>query len=466
MSLAARFPLKTTTSNGKVNQDEISILTEEPKVCMPDSVDSIKCHDMVSSIPDHNKNIILYEITDHRSTETLRNERGLTETNCQGFGEETVSSQDSFDPSFFQGTEGIRSSSSSNSEAEEPIQESEQKKILVPTSTNVLSLGIPATFQDFYIQMVGNFSDKKPNHEHGSSDGKEHEESNAILNKSNRDKSEFCQPVIVTHKMASSDMPSEKNQLDMSSDPAMPEGSGDESTCSWASNYFESSKNIAQTSIRRRAEQLTNGATNNQVHESPITQEPMRVPQASSSNHLGNQQMTATEPQDTNCQSLHNHQIESRSEMQQMKFVEASGNAENGVTPHCHSITSLMENVIDVEERISSANKHLQCDDFQHIPKDQNHSSSTAHKDTKTSTTRKRKAKEGKNDIDWDSLRRHAHATSCKRERNRDCMDSLDYEALRNANVHEISQAIKERGMNNMLAERMKVCALQLKICL
>lgn len=41
--------------------------------------------------------------------------------------------------------------------------------------------------------------------------------------------------------------------------------------------------------------------------------------------------------------------------------------------------------------------------------------------------------------------------------RNRDSMDSLDYEALQNADVREISNTIKERGMNNMLAERIKV---------
>lgn len=36
-------------------------------------------------------------------------------------------------------------------------------------------------------------------------------------------------------------------------------------------------------------------------------------------------------------------------------------------------------------------------------------------------------------------------------------MDSLDYEALRCANVNEIAKTIKGRGMNNMLAERIQV---------
>lgn len=58
--------------------------------------------------------------------------------------------------------------------------------------------------------------------------------------------------------------------------------------------------------------------------------------------------------------------------------------------------------------------------------------------------------------VDWDNLRKDAEAHR-KRERTRNNMDSLDYEAVRRANVNEISDTIKDRGMNNMLAERIKV---------
>lgn len=70
-------------------------------------------------------------------------------------------------------------------------------------------------------------------------------------------------------------------------------------------------------------------------------------------------------------------------------------------------------------------------------------------------------AKKGKGEagrkikIDWDYLRKDAQLNG-KRERSKDTMDSLDYEAMRCANVNEISDAIRERGMNNMLAERIK----------
>ena len=64
---------------------------------------------------------------------------------------------------------------------------------------------------------------------------------------------------------------------------------------------------------------------------------------------------------------------------------------------------------------------------------------------------------EKKKTFDWDSLRKQVCQNGAKRERGRDRMDSLDYEALRNADVSEISNTIRERGMNNMLAERIKV---------
>ncbi|KAG9160868.1 hypothetical protein Leryth_008687 [Lithospermum erythrorhizon] len=61
-----------------------------------------------------------------------------------------------------------------------------------------------------------------------------------------------------------------------------------------------------------------------------------------------------------------------------------------------------------------------------------------------------------KKTFDWDSLRRQVQPLGSTKERSKNTMDSLNYEKLRNADVKEISETIKERGMNNMLAERMK----------
>ncbi|XP_057983221.1 transcriptional activator DEMETER-like [Malania oleifera] len=75
------------------------------------------------------------------------------------------------------------------------------------------------------------------------------------------------------------------------------------------------------------------------------------------------------------------------------------------------------------------------------------------------SPTKAKKGRSGKQPaiaFDWDSLRKEAQANGIKRERTKNTMDSLDWEAVRTADVKDIANTIKERGMNNMLAERIK----------
>ncbi|GAB2217291.1 hypothetical protein Drorol1_Dr00000463 [Drosera rotundifolia] len=76
---------------------------------------------------------------------------------------------------------------------------------------------------------------------------------------------------------------------------------------------------------------------------------------------------------------------------------------------------------------------------------------------TKTPKTKGAKIEtDKKTAFDWDSLRRQVLSDGVKRERSKDAMDSIDYESIRRAPVNEISEAIKERGMNHMLADRIK----------
>lgn len=78
----------------------------------------------------------------------------------------------------------------------------------------------------------------------------------------------------------------------------------------------------------------------------------------------------------------------------------------------------------------------------------------------KTATVKaksKKARKEKKDEFNWDSLRKQVEADGKKRERTENTMDSLDWEAVRSAGVHEIADAIKERGMNNVLAGRIQV---------
>ena len=58
---------------------------------------------------------------------------------------------------------------------------------------------------------------------------------------------------------------------------------------------------------------------------------------------------------------------------------------------------------------------------------------------------------------DWDKLRKEVSQSGRRRERRSESRDSLDWEAVKRADVGEISHTIRERGMNNMLAARIKV---------
>ncbi|XP_077230322.1 DNA glycosylase/AP lyase ROS1-like isoform X2 [Tasmannia lanceolata] len=86
-------------------------------------------------------------------------------------------------------------------------------------------------------------------------------------------------------------------------------------------------------------------------------------------------------------------------------------------------------------------------------------SSKKAPIETTNNTSKTNKGKrnaEKKRDFDWDSLRREACGKGAKKERSNNAMDSLDWEAVRCAEVDEISNTIRGRGMNNRLAERIK----------
>ncbi|CAA3014674.1 ROS1-like isoform X1 [Olea europaea subsp. europaea] len=77
----------------------------------------------------------------------------------------------------------------------------------------------------------------------------------------------------------------------------------------------------------------------------------------------------------------------------------------------------------------------------------------------KTASERKangeRTRKDKQKPVNWDCLRKQAQEGG-RRERTANTMDSIDWEAVRCVDVNEIAETIKERGMNNVLAERIQ----------
>ncbi|XP_008807511.2 protein ROS1A isoform X1 [Phoenix dactylifera] len=91
--------------------------------------------------------------------------------------------------------------------------------------------------------------------------------------------------------------------------------------------------------------------------------------------------------------------------------------------------------------------------------KDESHNFQKVSSETANNGLKAKKTKvesEKKNTYHWDSLRKEVYCKGANKERSHETMDSLDWEAIRRADVKEISETIRERGMNNMLAERIK----------
>ncbi|KAK4746936.1 hypothetical protein SAY87_025973 [Trapa incisa] len=132
--------------------------------------------------------------------------------------------------------------------------------------------------------------------------------------------------------------------------------------------------------------------------------------------------------------------------------------SKSGITHHSQSIlVNTMDKPNSNEQPSLSSKTHKE----ENVAKQAKEREENGAKQEREETTAKQaKSKESKaqsaTKIDWDTLRKDVKTNHASKERSSDLMDSLDYEVMRKASISEISNTIKERGMNNMLAARMK----------
>ncbi|KAI3724088.1 hypothetical protein L2E82_35853 [Cichorium intybus] len=117
----------------------------------------------------------------------------------------------------------------------------------------------------------------------------------------------------------------------------------------------------------------------------------------------------------------------------------------------CRMISDIMNNNQDVQK---AENENI-TGEISEVHERKNEDGNIAKMESGIGVKKGKSGKVKKSKVDWDGLRRRAQVNG-KRERTVNSMDSLDYEAVRLADVDEISDTIKDRGMNNMLAERIK----------
>ncbi|XP_052172680.1 protein ROS1A-like isoform X5 [Diospyros lotus] len=147
------------------------------------------------------------------------------------------------------------------------------------------------------------------------------------------------------------------------------------------------------------------------------------------------------------------------------------GNSNCGVPSQAEEHNCRMQQALEVQN-ISRENsdvsestnvitnpKHVEHKEVESILKERGFLRGKAINDTTSDISKLKRPRIGKQKqqtCDWDSLRLQAQANGKRRERTANTMDSLDWEAVRCSDVNEIANTIKERGMNNMLAERIK----------
>ncbi|XP_024970093.1 protein ROS1-like [Cynara cardunculus var. scolymus] len=335
MSLAAKFSPKSTSTNETCCQDGACILVEEPiETVLPN--DSTKCHDKIERQPVFNQSsFVSCESSEHMRHHHISSTKAAAIKDNRT-SEEVILSQDSLDSSTIQTVDEIRSSSGSNSEAEDQITGFETSK--EPGPANPMQAEKVSMFTELFS----------------------HDNRSPSLN----DRSQY-------------------------------------------------------------------------MHHLPKTPPyNMQIPIIGGSiSSLPSSKSGITEAYHTKT-TVH---------------AETLAKAQNGA-PKQDSCSEDRVSAVDKQNCIENAAAEANS-------KEQNYASHEPLSGAGTNIPKVRKGTaedEKKKAFDWDSLRKKVLSNGEKRERSKDAKDSLDYEALRRAHVNEISDAIRERGMNNLLADRIK----------
>ncbi|KAM5548653.1 transcriptional activator DEMETER-like [Rosa sericea] len=472
MSLAARFPRKSMSNHQTQDKVGTDILVKEPEVCIPIPDDATKWPEERTSQPIYNPiSMAPYESPEHqRDSETSRTGKNLMEAHSQCLEEEFVSSQDSFGSSVTQGTAGIRSYLVSNSEAEDPTARRQPNKVSSNSAYPPMEKDI--VFQDFYHEVQGS-----PLLDDGSR--QRHKQWGELKTRSDRidDFSGTCSvtnPInLDNRKMRPSIAPSSSNHLQMYLSSGEPEPFGLESfseesiSSCWPStaskvnvqkdDYYKSfgNKELSGTVVSSSVEQNTLWSS-----QEPATKDPYGALRQHSSDQQNYCQPRPSYEYYQPSRESHQHegnqtfQLEKNSFIEPVKHSEQLPGKKNDGMQQVPNVNQLNKKSSNAGDSISTVNNGSVNSNTK---EQSSHERSQNEITTNISKGRKKKSvSDKKNAVDWDNLRTQVLADGRKKERNKDAMDSLDYEALINANVKEISNAIRERGMNNMLAERIQ----------
>ncbi|KAK6929086.1 Permuted single zf-CXXC unit, partial [Dillenia turbinata] len=473
MSLAARFPFQS--NNRSCRKDEV-ILVEESEICIIEQDDAIKWRDMVPREPIQKQNSAsVYDPSGQIKATMMPSLGGIQSRRLE---EDAASSQDSFDSSLLQVNGEVRSSSGSNSEAEDAATKSNADQLQCSTPPNLLYDEF-SIFQKFFGQQT---SPSYGRIDHGCMQPKELKYGNEKQRFGSIGNLKDWSSVI--NHSASSQSPQMHNppyisQLHMPQYTEPPKADsfellGEEIISLPSTSEYDMISSKKFDCISRRFEKMaenTRGSTIQGMAQSKFQELP-RWDQCAPSGIYQNQQDDGSPPgayPKINEHLCINHPYEKLRIMQQAspavakpsEVVQAQRNWKNCNVQQSPHTPEFNPAISDVEERTSEVDKQVFIGStaIEQKTNESAHSAVDAYTGTNSNTPKTTKGRapvDKRHAFDWDSLRKQVKTQERKRESSRDTLDSLNYEALRCAAVEEISDAIKERGMNKMLAERIK----------
>ncbi|XP_023928323.1 DNA glycosylase/AP lyase ROS1 isoform X2 [Quercus suber] len=386
MSLAAHFPLKSTSNQNACYEEGLSFVVDEPELYILDPEDSIQwkpvCDQSSMTLhdPEHNEEKEVVNSNESPGGSTV------AETAC-----------------YTGGGSGLER----NSEADYLLNGSKPNSSDGLASIVELQQMAGSTLLDeFYSHVSGNApSDENPKDACNESKGMNHDNQRQDIDKINDPQSSLGASMSL----------SSNYHLHLTSTSRVPEVECSE-MFKEETQSSDISQNKDENSVSEQSALTVESSSQDTVQNKPT----MNVPKAPrSSSKSGN-----------SVQVYENVIIPSQSQvLGDPKIVESLAQGQNiEVQQSLPSLSGETQDVAAISEMNAATIK----------------------------AKRRRAAKEKKENVNWDNLRKQVEANGIKRERTANTMDSLDWEAVRCADVNEIAKTIKERGMNNMLAERIK----------
>ncbi|KAL2227708.1 UNVERIFIED_CONTAM: Transcriptional activator DEMETER [Sesamum indicum] len=462
MSLAAKFPLKSKTVRQPCceNGESPSVECHEVRITYPDG--TTYDHRILRQPSYNQSSVTSTESSEYRGENVMTEKRtSIISDHTRRTEEEIISSQSSSESFIFQASEDIRSSSGSNSEAEDGWNFSKNLGYLsVSEHTDRI-----AALQQSQFQFMGSlFPDKRPLIGHQQLENPVYRQNPGPANSSNG----HSYPSIskVPHHQSSVPSSSTNSWLSLEKWEAdVLAFSGKESISSLVSTDFDISNRVGVECRNNNIGQSPN-ITFTAIQDGRAKLQPSAMNHAIPNKNLELQTDFIDVSQNGNGQHSINHKQGKQEDFHKDSVfrMDPTGPGEASTQPsgnvlNYFPVIASIGRYFDVQVNlIADTWKH---DDRRLEPTEVGQVDSSGGPSVKVSPTtpnaRKRKAeKEKAEPFNWDTLRKQVQPKAGTIGRSREAMDSLDYEALRNADVREISDTIKERGMNNMLAERMK----------